>query len=722
MSRTSKRYGSRPLLCFVLVGLALSLCGANTTFAQSKQRIRRDIDKIEKSKKVLVRKIDKLRASIRKKHDSTERQFERAYNHDKQKLLGSKLAEIIAGHNKDGKFDGTPPEALVDELEPTLRQEIGSTIFKAVRTEFIEFVSALLEETTSPTPLRCSRTVDQAFEAVMPRDDFEAAWKDIIVPTLPEAESIKSLRAEIKEKDREIDDLAAKLTSDIRVTIPRNMVVVPTAEDVTLGICTKDIEQIAKQQKRSLKDSKIRYLFLSSQTEKKTVPAFMIDRTEITHQAYWYFCQQTNRPGPWYEDRSKVNPRTKKHPRKEIWPDGKIPAGWEHRPVTYVSFYDAEAYCEWTGCRLPEEDEWEVAARSGRNGYDGRLWSFGNIYETGRINDQKAVNLDIRAKMRPPKGLELPAVLPVGALDSSRSPLGIFDMCGNVAEWTTSPFVPRKSFQKIDGVVTNDVTSRFNEDLMVLRGGACDQPGIYASTYMRLGADPNIPYKYVGFRRARSAAPGVDLFNRLSRNGRLDSRLQEFKLTKSDIKAKRSLPRFDRRLGRSAILEHFDWNEELGVPGPYQAIYAINRDMKDFTKARDFVAFSKEKGLEDAVLIGLFHTDLPIASPSLAAGTYFVTFDAGWKEKRGKKKVTIKPGFVFVPFKVDGAPVRVDAKGSEIYPSPKKGSSETSLGVQVNPDGKDILQVIFALPKRGRGDLLIELRMELAGGSLAEMN
>ncbi len=722
MIRTSQEYGTRPLLCFVLVGLALSLFGADTTFAQSKQRIRRDIDKIEKSKKVIIRKIDKLRASIARKHDSSERQFERAYDHKKQKLVGSKLAEIIAGHNKDGKFDGTSPASLVDELESTLRQEIGSTVFKAVRTEFIEFVSALLEETTTPTATRCARTIDQAFEAVMTRDDFESAWKDIIVPTLPETESIKELRAEIKEKDREIDDLVAKLTSDIRVTIPRNMVVVPTAEDITLGISTKDIEKIAKQQKRSLKDAKIRYLFLSSQTETKTVPAFMIDRTEITHQAYWYFCQQTGRTGPWYEDRSKVNPRTKKYPRKEIWPDGKIPEGWEHRPVTYVSFYDAEAYCEWTGCRLPEEDEWEVAARSGRNGYDGRLWSFGNVYETCQINDRTAVDLEIRAKMRPPEGLELPAVLPVGALDSSRSPLGIFDMCGNVAEWTTSPFVARKSFRKIDGIVTNEVTSRFNEDLMVLRGGACDQPGIYASAYMRLGADPNIPYKYVGFRRARSATPGVDLFNRLARNGRLDSRLQEFKLTKSDIKAKRSLPRFDRRLGRSAILEHFDWNEELGVPGPYRAIYAINRRMKDFTKAKDLEAFSKEQGLEDAVLIGLFHTDLPIESPSLAAGTYFVAFDAGWKEQRAGKKVRIKPGFIFVPFKVDGTPVRVDVKGSEIYPSPKKGSSETRLAVQVNPEGKDVLQVIYALPKRGKGDLLIELRMELAGGSLAQMN
>jgi hypothetical protein len=112
------------------------------------------------------------------------------------------------------------------------------------------------------------------------------------------------------------------------------------------------------------------------------------------------------------------------------WSGGLLPAGKEDHPAVYVDLSDARAYAAWAGKRLPTEDEWQYAA----GGTNKLAFPWGNTDDTtrrnGEANDGSGANGN---------GFPLGDTSPVRRYDGThpgygdgRSPVGCYDMCGNV--------------------------------------------------------------------------------------------------------------------------------------------------------------------------------------------------------------------------------------------------------------------------------------------------
>lgn len=223
--------------------------------------------------------------------------------------------------------------------------------------------------------------------------------------------------------------------------VDEDMVLIP-GETAIIGSDRNDLDRIVKTwnvERDMLMDETPKHML--------SIRGFYLDRYEVTNAQYKQFVEATRYPPPPH------------------WLGGTYPENTGNHPVTFVSWEDAQAYAQWAGKRLPTAEEWELAAR----GTDGQMFPWGNSL------DLPAVNIH-----NPEQG-----VAAVGSYAQDVSPYQIYDLGGNVMEWTLTPYGEEKDF-------------------FVLKGSAWNGQPFEARCANNTPAYAEYRLEHVGFRCARS--------------------------------------------------------------------------------------------------------------------------------------------------------------------------------------------------------------------------
>ena len=216
-----------------------------------------------------------------------------------------------------------------------------------------------------------------------------------------------------------------------------------------------------------------------------TLSAYQIDVYETTFAQYYAFVAATGHR----------KPRLYSYPNVETTPLPFITNPFN--PVVGVSWDDALAYCVWRGKRLPTEAEWERAAK----GTGRRRWAWGDDA------NPHAANLDGEED-----GFKYSA--PVGAFRQDQSPDGVFDMTGNVMEWTADWFDERY-YATLPPSNPSGPASGMER---VIRGASWNDALSRGQTTTRFKMRPDYLDITIGFRCARSVHSTTDSGQRTSKS------------------------------------------------------------------------------------------------------------------------------------------------------------------------------------------------------------
>jgi formylglycine-generating enzyme required for sulfatase activity len=255
------------------------------------------------------------------------------------------------------------------------------------------------------------------------------------------------------------------------------MVYVPAGE-FTMGSDADD----AMAECQKFRDDCSRDWFLDEEPPHQVyLDAFWIDQTEVTNSMY-ALCVKIG--ACIFPFRNNSVTRS----------DYSINQKYGNYPVMFVTWEQANTYCEWVSGQLPSEAQWEKAAR----GTDGRIYPWGNEFSGNPANfcdvncsfpwAYKMVNDNYND------------TAPVKSYEEGKSIYGAYDMAGNVWEWTSSlrkpyPYNPKDGREDL-----------YAQGDRVLRGGSWNFNiiGLRSSNHDEYN-DPELWINSIGFRCARNA-------------------------------------------------------------------------------------------------------------------------------------------------------------------------------------------------------------------------
>ncbi len=203
------------------------------------------------------------------------------------------------------------------------------------------------------------------------------------------------------------------------------------------------------------------WIFKEFPKHKVQVAPFRISRFPVTNRDYGQFLRYTPLEPP--ESIAAAEPA-------------------DH-PVWGVEYEAAVMYAAWAGeclgrpCRLPSEFEWECAAR----GISRREYPYGQEFDPQKANTMEA---------------GIGRTTPVDQYPRGVSEFGVFDMAGNVEEWTTSLYTPYGG----GTFVEDDLSRLLGKRYRILRGGSFALGGDLTRCARRHGPHPGPLFRYRGFR------------------------------------------------------------------------------------------------------------------------------------------------------------------------------------------------------------------------------
>ncbi|MFO1009559.1 MAG: SUMF1/EgtB/PvdO family nonheme iron enzyme [Planctomycetota bacterium] len=531
-------------------------------------------------------------------------------------------------------------------------------------------------------------------------------------------------------------------------TLPPGLVLVPGGR-TKIGLERADLKRLLEADPRSAEYAGA----LSAETPQHelVVPGFFLMTTEVTNEQYAAFLRASGRRAPYTWgakaiakareaylvelDRAKEAALAEGRPVPDAVPFDdrrwweehgrdeafEVPAGDELRPVVFVDWNDARDYARWAGLRLMTEFEYQRAVR----GDSTRAYPWGDAWDSEKF----AATSLLKRKSAP---------FAVGSFPAGASKQGVFDLAGNVWEWTSSPFAPYPGYalevftfgfgakQRLVNAVADWTPGK-----KVVVGGSVQNGSLMARATTRRATEPEQASDALGFRCAASPRPGFDLAegylaDELTPNARpLEDGATVVFASEEVVAAQRWDAAPARRSteppGYAAIVQH-----RFVLFTPVKQVSCT--DLVGFERMTlDRLAASGRP-----LCLGFLATNVRLVEPALEPGLYLVGYRAqGPRRANANEKAPqledvlgLDPALDWLVFqKVDGTPVRAVRRALAWGPA-RDGRAvlvdpATAPRTDAGPSSEPILRFELGLPTRTRGkELVFDLDLRLEPGVL----